>query len=122
MGTRHTTAVKQNGEYKVAQYGQWDGYPEGAGVSILSFLKKCIKKGKMDTFRKHISECTEASLESIREKWVEVGADPESDFVSDQEFGKGMFVTFKVNELVPSDGGVYNNFDTDVTWKEGVEI
>ena len=28
-----------DGAYKVAQYGQWDGYPEGAGVGILNFLK-----------------------------------------------------------------------------------
>jgi hypothetical protein len=42
--------------------------------------------------------------------------------VTDQEFGEGMFVTFLVNELVPADGGVYKNFDTDVTWKDGKEI
>jgi hypothetical protein len=41
--------------------------------------------------------------------------------VTDQEFGEGMFITFNVNELVPADGGVYKNFDTDVTWKDGVE-
>lgn len=28
MGTRHLTAVVIDGDYKVAQYGQWDGYPE----------------------------------------------------------------------------------------------
>jgi len=28
MGTRHLTMVIQNKEPKVAQYGQWDGYPE----------------------------------------------------------------------------------------------
>ena len=39
MGTRNLTAVMVDGAYKVAQYGQWDGYPEGAGVGILRFLK-----------------------------------------------------------------------------------
>ena len=29
MGTRHLIAVQLDGEYKIAQYGQWDGYPEG---------------------------------------------------------------------------------------------
>lgn len=26
MGTRNLTIVYSNGEYKVAQYGQWDGF------------------------------------------------------------------------------------------------
>lgn len=38
MGTRNLTAVMLNGEYKIAQYAQWDGYPEGQGVTILNFL------------------------------------------------------------------------------------
>lgn len=40
MGTRNLTAVFSGGEYKIAQYGQWDGYPSGAGVNILDFLSK----------------------------------------------------------------------------------
>lgn len=39
MGTRHLIVVKSNKKTKVAQYGQWDGYPEGQGVEILHFLK-----------------------------------------------------------------------------------
>ena len=39
MGTRHLIAVAIDGEYKVAQYGQWDGYFEGQGVDVLNFLK-----------------------------------------------------------------------------------
>jgi len=31
------------------------------------------------------------------------------------------YVVFQVNDLVPSDGGVYKDYDTDVTWKDGVE-
>jgi len=38
MGTRHLICVVKNGEYKVAQYGQWDGYPSGQGVDILDIL------------------------------------------------------------------------------------
>jgi hypothetical protein len=39
MGTRNLTCVIKDGEFCVAQYGQWDGYPEGAGADILAFLK-----------------------------------------------------------------------------------
>lgn len=38
MGTRNLTAVYLDGQYKVAQYGQWDGYPEGQGITVLTFL------------------------------------------------------------------------------------
>jgi len=40
MGTRNLTMViDQEGTKKVAQYGQWDGYPSGVGVGVLEFLK-----------------------------------------------------------------------------------
>ena len=39
MGTRHQIAIQINGEYKVAQYGQWDGYPSGQGLEVLWFLR-----------------------------------------------------------------------------------
>lgn len=40
MGTRNLTTVIKNGEFKVAQYGQWDGYPTGQGQKIVEFLLK----------------------------------------------------------------------------------
>jgi len=39
MGTRHLTMVFEGGEYRVAQYGQWDGYPHGAGLKVLEFAR-----------------------------------------------------------------------------------
>lgn len=39
MGTRNLTLVQQNRQYKVAQYGQFDGYPAGQGKTVLEFLK-----------------------------------------------------------------------------------
>lgn len=30
--------IDQQGVKKISQYGQWDGYPEGVGADILSFL------------------------------------------------------------------------------------
>lgn len=39
MGTRGLTKViDRDGILKVAQYGQWDHYPEGQGIKILSIL------------------------------------------------------------------------------------
>ena len=53
MGTRNLTIVYVDGEYKVAQYGQWDGYPEGQGATCLDFLRN-----KMDEkiFREELHE------------------------------------------------------------------
>lgn len=48
MGTRNLTCVVQDGKFKVAQYGQWDGYPEGAGAWIANFLKE---DGNIDKLR-----------------------------------------------------------------------
>lgn len=51
MGTRNLTAVYLDGEYKVAQYGQWDGYPSGQGITCLHFLRdKC----RLDQFREKV--------------------------------------------------------------------
>ena len=38
MGTRNLTVIVHNQEVKVAQYGQWDGYPDGQGLTLLAFL------------------------------------------------------------------------------------
>ncbi len=55
MGTRHLIKVKKDGKVKVAQYGQWDGYPDGQGLEIFRFLKNKIKveelKLKLDKCR-----------------------------------------------------------------------
>ena len=40
MGTRNLTFVQLDSKYKVAQYGQFDGYPSGQGVVIKSFLDR----------------------------------------------------------------------------------
>lgn len=53
MGTRNLTMVYVNKDYRVAQYGQWDGYPEGQGVTVLSFLHDFNK----EAFLKNLSEC-----------------------------------------------------------------
>lgn len=41
MGTRHLIRViDESGTVKVAQYGQWDGYPDGVGVELLGVLRQ----------------------------------------------------------------------------------
>lgn len=53
MGTRGLTIVKVDGETKVAQYGQWDHYPSGQGVTVLDFLKNFNE----EQFRNQLKKC-----------------------------------------------------------------
>jgi len=54
MGTRHLIVVVNKEEYKVAQYGQWDGYPSGQGVTIADFIDKSMDINK---FREALDDC-----------------------------------------------------------------
>lgn len=70
MGTRHLTIVKNKGEIKVAQYGQWDGYPDGAGINIVNFLHEIRSPEMMEIFRRRVELvrwATEQEIESINE-------------------------------------------------------
>ena len=40
MGTRHyQKVITKSGDIKIRQYGQWDGYPSGQGIDILTYLR-----------------------------------------------------------------------------------
>jgi hypothetical protein len=53
MGTRNLTMVIHQGVTKVAQYGQWDGYPDGQGKTVYNFLKNA----NLDTFKQKLTNC-----------------------------------------------------------------
>lgn len=61
MGTRHITAVWLNDDWKVAQYGQWDGYPEGQGITILETLHAYPR----EQIRSACENCTFLSKEEL---------------------------------------------------------
>lgn len=50
MGTRGLTCVVIDNEYKIAQYGQWDHYPEGQGLTILDFLRSLDTPAALELF------------------------------------------------------------------------
>jgi hypothetical protein len=59
MGTRNLTKViDKDGITRVAQYGQWDGYPTYSGTRMLSFISEY---GMLDKIEKSLSKC----------RWVE---------------------------------------------------
>ncbi len=65
MGTRNLTMVYFNNEYKVAQYGQWDGYLSYTGANILKFLKKY----NLDYFKEKLNNVSFYTDEEERKNW-----------------------------------------------------
>ena len=61
MGTRHLLVVQLDDEYRLAQYGQFDGYPSGRGVELLNILKTTPRK----KFEANLRRCRCATPEEL---------------------------------------------------------
>ena len=72
MGTRNLTMVFMDGEYKVAQYGQWDGYPEGQGMTCLKFLREQMYEAE---FREQVKRVHFIGEEESKALFAAFGAD-----------------------------------------------
>lgn len=80
MGTRNLTAVVIDGDFKIAQYGQWDGYPEGQGATVLHFLQTA-DLGKFREAVRSLHWITPEEEAARVQGWKDAGAD-ESGWVS----------------------------------------
>lgn len=72
MGTRSLICVVKDGEYRVAQYCQWDGYPEGQGIRVLTFLKSA----NLEKFKEKLDKVSWITHDELEKQWVEAGAEP----------------------------------------------
>lgn len=79
MGTRNLTAVFIDGEYKVAQYGQWDGYPDGQGAVAYRFAKQLVNDNFKDVFRDKVRAARFISADEFDERYSK-------QLVTDKEF------------------------------------
>lgn len=71
MGTRNLTIVQLDGAYKVAQYGQWDGYPDCGGIEALTFARKLADPAFRSRFEANLRKCsflTESEIEELNDK------------------------------------------------------
>jgi hypothetical protein len=67
MGTRNLTKViDKDGTLRVAQYGQWDGYPSGQGVNMLSFISE---HGMLNKIEKALAKCRWIEQAEIDQMW-----------------------------------------------------
>lgn len=65
MGTRNLTKVVMNGDVWVAQYGQWDGYPAGQGITAFNFLKEKENRWALEMGLQRVYYPTDAELAEI---------------------------------------------------------
>ena len=76
MGTRNLTFVFIDGGYKVAQYGQWDGYPEGQGLRCLHFLRDEMDENR---FREQLKRVRFASRTELNDLYTKFGQNEDGD-------------------------------------------
>ncbi|KAL2019213.1 hypothetical protein VTK56DRAFT_9940 [Thermocarpiscus australiensis] len=66
MGTRHLICIFWKGQWVVAQYGQFDGYPEGQGVKIFHFLSVARNIENLKTgLEHHIYQPSQEQFDAI---------------------------------------------------------
>lgn len=70
MGTRHFIGVVKNGDFKIAQYGQWDGYPSGQGSKVLTFARD---KDAVSKLRDAVDAVRFVTEEDWKETYAAIG-------------------------------------------------
>ena len=112
MGTRNLTIVFMDGEYRVAQYGQWDGYPDGQGIVCLRFLRD-----KMDEklFREMLSRIKYIDEDKLDKLWFNYGMNSDGSInINDADRFRNAFPEFsrntgaKILALIQNDGTTSN--------------
>ena len=125
MGTRNLTKViDKDGIVRVAQYGQWDGYPSGQGVNALlhAYNHEAIEKGLA-----RVRFATDEELEAIYNGFPEMnyfGTDDSKNFgllypnlTRDTCANILGVVAWSVGEVLLSD---QSDFENDELFCEGV--
>ena len=90
MGTRHLiTVFDEQGDLKVAQYGQWDGYPSGQGISMLNILHYTTRfdyAGKLvSDVARGLPRCKWATQEELDEIYLSL---PEMNYLGTDDSNK----------------------------------
>jgi hypothetical protein len=77
MGTRNLTVVKNlEGTTKIAQYGQWDGYPQHSGIIALEFLRDKVNKDNLLVELQNVEFIDEEEANAIYEGFDHDDNDP----------------------------------------------
>jgi hypothetical protein len=77
MGTRNLTVVKNlEGITKIAQYGQWDGYPQHSGIVALDFLRDKVNRDMLLVELQNVDFIEEEEANAIYEGFDHDDNDP----------------------------------------------
>jgi len=100
MGTRNLTVVVRDNKIKIAQYGQWDGYPGVSGLGCLGILRT-----DLDNLINGLSNCIEMD-EDIYQRMIQHAEDEvgEGNNTPANLKERGMIswiVSEKLNDLYP---------------------
>jgi hypothetical protein len=77
MGTRNLTVVKNlEGITKIAQYGQWDGYPQHSGITALAFLRDKVNRDNLLVELQQVEFIDDQEAEAIWEGFDHDSNDP----------------------------------------------
>ncbi len=71
MGTRGITKVINNGETVVAQYGQWDHYPSGQGITALQFVSNPDNVAKLKAGLANVYDISEEDHKALIRKYTD---------------------------------------------------
>ena len=71
MGTRHLICAVSDNKYRIAQYGQWDGYPGGQGLAVLTFLKSPM----IERLKQNLNCCSWITDNEYNKRWEDMGVD-----------------------------------------------
>ena len=89
MGTRGLTVVIEGGEFRIAQYGQWDHYPGGQGITVLEFCREHMTKSEdVDRFRRNVKAVRWLTEEDTTKVYEELGIDGDAPFISMEDSGR----------------------------------
>ncbi len=75
MGTRHLTMVVVDQELVICQYGQWDGYPTGQGITVADFIRSLGTSGKLESFAdacRNLHHATAEEIDALGPDWKEI--------------------------------------------------
>ena len=110
MGTRGLTAVMLDGKYKLAQYNQWDSYPNGQGKVALAFCKKWLTDNdRASQFISNLSGCRYVPFSEISQFYKDNGIGTSYSFGQLNLFNK-RYPYFsrdhgaKILEMIATDG------------------
>ncbi len=125
MGTRNLTMVHLHGELKVAQYGQWDGYPTGQGRDIAEILRRIMaKKNGLEDFAAKVNTLyfgSEAVLKKIVDKAGEKWATVHPEFSRDTG-GKILALIAKGKVKVLQDSHEFLQDETFCEWAYDLDL